>query len=91
MVFGTFHSVCIRLLRRHGYRLPAIVPGRFSIVDSEESLKMLKPIVMEHGWGADKVMVKWKRLGEGGDSGKHFLTGSAVYAYRELLCEPSGQ
>lgn len=55
---GTFHSVCARLLRRHGSALPAIIPGLdagFSIYDKEDSKKILSEIIGELGLSAEKA------------------------------------
>eukprot|EP00752_Nemacystus_decipiens_P014939 g13298.t1 len=58
VALGTFHSVCARLLRRHGDALPAVVPGldgRFSIFDTEDSRKMLADIIKENGLDVKEV------------------------------------
>lgn len=55
---GTFHSVCARLLRRHGDALPGVVPGldgRFSIFDTEDSRRMLTDIINENGLDPKEV------------------------------------
>lgn len=55
---GTFHSVCARLLRRHGGALPAIIPGLdagFSIYDKEDSKKVLSEIIGELGLSSEKA------------------------------------
>ena len=58
VALGTFHSVCARLLRRHGDALPAVVPGldgRFSIFDTEDSRRMLTDIIKENGLDVKEV------------------------------------
>ena len=55
---GTFHSVCARLLWRHGEALSGIVPGlngRFSIYDKEDSRRVIKETMEGMGLGIDKV------------------------------------
>lgn len=48
VALGTFHSICGRILRRHGDALPSVVPGldsRFSIFDTEDSRRLLTDIL----------------------------------------------
>ena len=57
---GTFHSICARLLRRHGDALPAVVPGldgRFTIFDREDSRRLLTEIIKEKGVATKEVRV----------------------------------
>ncbi|CAN0368233.1 unnamed protein product, partial [Ectocarpus sp. 12 AP-2014] len=58
VALGTFHSICARLLRRHGDALPAVVPGldsRFSIFDTEDSRRLLTDIIKEMGQDIKEV------------------------------------
>lgn len=44
---GTFHSICVRILRRFGTMLG--IPGGFSIYDAEDSIKILKDVLKNYG------------------------------------------
>lgn len=53
---GTFHSLCAKILRRHGY-LIGLSPS-FTIYDSDEQLSLLKQIYKEHGFSTKDVHPK---------------------------------
>lgn len=73
VTLGTFHSVCARLLRRHGAAIPGVVPGLdggFSIFDTEDSRRMLTDIIKYLGIDTEEVI--WAeeapaRVGGGGE------------------------
>lgn len=80
MALGTFHSVCARLLRRHGDSLPAVVPGldgRFSIFDTEDSRRLLTDIIKENGLDVKEVCcsrnARLEVLARGARSGRSLM------------------
>lgn len=50
---GTFHSVCLRMLRRHGARV-GLQPG-FAVLDETASRRLLKDAIQSLGLDADQV------------------------------------
>lgn len=58
VTIGTFHSLCVRILRRHGGVLPDVVPGldaSFSIFDREDSKRLLGKVLETAGVGKSEV------------------------------------
>lgn len=45
---GTFHRICAKILRRHGYVIG--LPANFSIFDSDDQLDLLKQIYKRNSW-----------------------------------------
>ncbi|MFV0520522.1 MAG: ATP-dependent helicase [Lachnospirales bacterium] len=58
-VISTFHSFCIRVLKREMTRLG--LNGNFVIYDSDDSLKVIKDIIKEYGYDT-KDMIKPKSV-----------------------------
>ncbi|MCY4595408.1 MAG: UvrD-helicase domain-containing protein [Bryobacterales bacterium] len=53
---STFHSFCVRLLRRHGEALKALRPGftcGFTIFDSADQKAVIKAALRDHGAGVE--------------------------------------
>ncbi len=46
MWLGTFHSVCLRIIRRH-YAILGL-PSDFSIIDSDDQIRLLKQLIAEN-------------------------------------------
>lgn len=40
LILGTFHSICLRYLKRYGYHID--LPNQFGVADSSESLAILR-------------------------------------------------
>lgn len=52
IAMGTFHSICARILRRHGDALPTVVPGldsSFSIFDTDDARRLMTDIFNQDG------------------------------------------
>src|SRR3989344_1056451 len=49
LTMGTFHSVCVRILRQDIEKLAAGYSRNFTIYDSDDSLKLIKQITLEMG------------------------------------------
>lgn len=43
---GTFHSICVRILRRHGEKVG--LQANFTILDSDDQLRLIKQIMKSH-------------------------------------------
>jgi DNA helicase-2/ATP-dependent DNA helicase PcrA len=90
---GTFHSLCVRILRRHADVLG--LKSNFTILDADDQLRLLKQVMEAEGidakrWPAQAVMgtiQRWKDRGQtpdkigGGESGE-LAGGRALDLYR---------
>ncbi|KDN46976.1 P-loop containing nucleoside triphosphate hydrolase protein [Tilletiaria anomala UBC 951] len=45
LFIGTFHSVGVRLLRANGKRIPGLGSSRFSIIDEDDAMRMIKDAI----------------------------------------------
>ena len=45
---GTFHRICAKILRRHGYLIG--LPANFTIFDSDDQLDLLKQLYKRNSW-----------------------------------------
>ena len=90
---GTFHSIAVRMLRRHGELVG--LHSNFTILDSDDQVRLLKTIMTEEGidwkkWPANAAMgaiQRWKDRGLGPDKVKgepvgEFAAGRLVDLYR---------
>ena len=90
---GTFHSIAVRMLRRHGELVG--LHSNFTILDSDDQVRLLKTIMTEEGidwkkWPANAAMgaiQRWKDRGLGPDKVKgepvsEFAAGRMVDLYR---------
>lgn len=96
---GTFHALCVRILRRHGELIG--LKSNFTILDSDDQLRLLKQIMEADGIDSKKwpaqgllaVIQRWKDRGltpdkVGGEGGNDYAAGRAVQlyeAYQERL------
>lgn len=53
---STFHSACVRILRKHGQTVG--IPRAFSILDTNDSKKMIRGLLAEHQMPAEPAQVK---------------------------------
>lgn len=53
---STFHSACVRILRRHGHTVG--IPRAFSIIDTADTRKILRSILTEHGMPSEPSQIK---------------------------------
>jgi len=90
---GTFHALCVRILRRHGELIG--LKSNFTILDSDDQLRLLKQIMEADGidskkWPAQGLMAviqRWKDRGlrpdkVGQEGGNDYAAGRAVPLYR---------
>ena len=90
---GTFHALCVKILRRHGELIG--LKSNFTILDSDDQLRLLKQImeaddVDSKKWPAQGLMgviQRWKDRGltpdrVGQDGGGDYAAGRAVPLYR---------
>jgi DNA helicase II / ATP-dependent DNA helicase PcrA len=90
---GTFHALCVRILRRHGELIG--LKSSFTILDSDDQLRLLKQLMEADGvdikkWPAQALMgmiQRWKDRGltpdkVGGDANGEFAGGRALALYR---------
>ncbi|MBM3513484.1 MAG: DNA helicase II [Alphaproteobacteria bacterium] len=96
---GTFHSLCVRILRRHGELVG--LQSNFTILDADDQLRLLKQVmdadnIDQKKWVPQALMgiiQRWKDRGLGPDGAKReggsdFAGGRAVAlftAYQERL------
>lgn len=55
---SNFHSMCVRILRRHGQHSTKITNSNFTIYDNSDSINLVKDIVKEMGFDIKKVVPK---------------------------------
>ncbi len=90
---GTFHALCVKILRRHGELIG--LKSNFTILDSDDQLRLLKQIMEVDGvdskkWPAQGLMgviQRWKDRGltpdrVGQDGAGDYAAGRAVPLYR---------
>jgi DNA helicase-2/ATP-dependent DNA helicase PcrA len=90
---GTFHALCVRILRRHGELIG--LKSNFTILDSDDQLRLLKQVMEADGidskkWPAQGLMAviqRWKDRGltpdkVGQEGGNDYAAGRAVPLYR---------
>lgn len=53
---STFHSACVRILRRHGRSVG--IPRAFSILDTNDTKKILRSVLSDHGMPNEPAQVK---------------------------------
>ena len=97
---GTFHSICVKLLRRHAELVG--LKSNFTILDSDDQLRLLKQLVQAAGiddkrWPARQlasIIDDWKNRAltpdrvPAADAGAYNHKGVALYrAYQERLRE----
>ncbi|MFW2542142.1 ATP-dependent helicase [Primorskyibacter sp. 2E107] len=97
---GTFHSICVKLLRRHAELVG--LKSNFTILDTDDQLRLLKQLVQAAGiddkrWPARQlagVIDDWKNRAltpdklPAADAGAYDQKGPALYAqYQERLRE----
>lgn len=97
---GTFHSICVKLLRRHAELVG--LKSNFTILDSDDQLRLLKQLVQAAGiddkrWPARQlasIIDDWKNRAltpdrvPAADAGAYNHKGLALYkAYQERLRE----
>jgi DNA helicase-2/ATP-dependent DNA helicase PcrA len=95
---GTFHSVCVKLLRRHAEL--AGLKSNFTILDTDDQVRLLKQLIVAEGidekrWPARQlagIIDAWKNRAltpdrvTGGDTSAFNNRGSELYAaYQERL------
>ncbi|MEM8731539.1 MAG: UvrD-helicase domain-containing protein, partial [Pseudomonadota bacterium] len=95
---GTFHSICVKLLRRHAELVG--LKSNFTILDTDDQLRLLKQLVSAAGiddkrWPARQlasIIDGWKNRAltpdkiPGADAGAYNHKGAALYAeYQERL------
>ena len=89
---GTFHALCVRILRRHGELIG--LKSNFTILDADDQLRLLKQVMEVDGidskkWPAQGLMgviQRWKDRGltpdrVGKDGGNDYAAGRAVPLY----------
>ncbi len=67
--FGTFHKICVKILRRHAGLLG--FESNFTIIDTDDQLRLIKRIMIEEGLdakehpaqGAHSIIERWKDKG----------------------------
>ena len=90
---GTFHALCVRILRRHGELIG--IRSNFTILDIDDQLRLLKQImeadrIDSKKWPAQGLMAviqRWKDRGltpdrVGREGGNDYAAGQAVPLYR---------
>ena len=97
---GTFHSICVKLLRRHAELVG--LKSNFTILDTDDQLRLLKQLVQAHGiddkrWPARQlanIIDGWKNRAltpdkvPAADAGAYNHKGPRLYAeYQERLKE----
>lgn len=50
---GTFHSICARILRKHGYFIG--IPPSFVIYDTDDSISLIKQIIKDFGMDIKRI------------------------------------
>ncbi|MEQ5868409.1 UvrD-helicase domain-containing protein [Sagittula sp. NFXS13] len=97
---GTFHSICVKLLRRHAELVG--LKSNFTILDTDDQLRLLKQLIQAHGiddkrWPARmlaNIIDDWKNRAltpekvPSGDAGAYNHVGPRLYAeYQARLKE----
>ncbi len=99
---GTFHALCVRILRSHGNAIG--IDTRFTILDTDDQLRLLKQILRDRdidqkAWSPRVllgIIQRWKDRGlvpdkVVGQEGEEFADGLAVKLYREYQARMAAQ
>lgn len=71
ITMGTFHSIAVRILRRHGASIG--VHNRFSIFDTDDQKQLMRDALRQHGFNTDAAAVR-SFLGKISDLKNNLLT-----------------
>ncbi|MCW9045601.1 MAG: UvrD-helicase domain-containing protein [Alphaproteobacteria bacterium] len=99
---GTFHALCVRILRSHGNAIG--IDTRFTILDTDDQIRLLKQILRERNidtkaWPPRallNIIQRWKDRGlvpdkVVGQDGEDFADGLAIKLYKEYQTRMASQ